>query len=127
MTENLTFPIVGMHFRPPAPAIVRHMAVNTDLTLVPEPHNEHDPNAIAVFVLKIDLIEQSTQNPKMLEAIRKQHFELMDLDETIQLGYIPAIDAARLMFDRKRTIAGKFLIRDNKPAVRMTGWKEDQS
>jgi hypothetical protein len=43
-------PLVGMHFRPPAKAILAALPMGFPLQLRPEPSNPYDPNAIAVWV-----------------------------------------------------------------------------
>ena len=42
-------PLVGMHFRPPARAILNALSASHPLYLKPEPENPYDPNAIAVW------------------------------------------------------------------------------
>lgn len=41
--------LVGMKYRPPALDIVERLENNTELLLVREPANTHDPNAVAVY------------------------------------------------------------------------------
>ncbi len=50
-------PIVGMHFRPPAKAIVAHLPLDTELELRPDPENPYSTTgkAIKVFVNMADL------------------------------------------------------------------------
>lgn len=42
-------PLVGMHFRPPAKAILQSLPASYPLELRPEPSNPYDPNAVAVW------------------------------------------------------------------------------
>lgn len=42
-------PLVGMHFRPPAKAILGCLPQGAELRLLREPGNEFDPNAIQVW------------------------------------------------------------------------------
>lgn len=44
-----TYPLVGMHFRPPAKAIVAKAPMGLALRLVPDRANPYDENAVAVF------------------------------------------------------------------------------
>lgn len=46
-----TGPLVGMHFRPPAKAILGVLPLGCQLMLYPEPDNAYDSNAIMVHVL----------------------------------------------------------------------------
>ncbi len=84
-----TMKIVGAFYRPPAGLVLKALAVGTPLILCAEPDNEHDPNAVAVWLLTQDLPETA-------------HFPLevtlpnvgMTLDSFLQveqwhLGYIP--------------------------------------
>lgn len=47
---HTTLPIVGAFYRPPAQIILSSIPVGTKLGLLAEPDNEHDPNAIAVWI-----------------------------------------------------------------------------
>ena len=49
-TRTYIAPLVGMHFRPPAKALVGVLPVGTSLQLVPEPENPYDVNAVRVEV-----------------------------------------------------------------------------
>ncbi len=51
-------PIVGMHFRPPAKALVAALPSGTPLMLEPEPTNQYDPFAVKVLV---DLTEMDDE------------------------------------------------------------------
>lgn len=48
--HSVSCPIVGMHFRPPAKALMAALPSGAALRLVREPENPHDANAIQVFV-----------------------------------------------------------------------------
>ena len=50
-----SYPIVGMHFRPPAKGLMGELPAGQTLHIVPEPSNPYDPFALAVFVLTSDL------------------------------------------------------------------------
>lgn len=77
-----TYPIVGARFHPPAEALIGVMPVGTRLTLRPEPDNEYDANAIAVFVRRVE--------------IAVFQYLLDEADNEIQLGYLPRELAATL-------------------------------
>lgn len=61
---QMTFPIVGAHFRPPAKGILAALAASTPLILIPEPGNPYDPNAIQVIV---DLQQNDDQDWDLIE------------------------------------------------------------
>lgn len=46
----LNSPLVGMHFRPPAKAVLAHLPSGSKLLLIPEPDNPYDEKAIKVLV-----------------------------------------------------------------------------
>jgi hypothetical protein len=82
-------PIVGSHYRPPAKAILSILPLGQELLLIPEPENEHDPNAIAVWIEG----QKITTNMDMdeVEIIFSRHG--LSIEEIISrswhLGYIP--------------------------------------
>ena len=57
-------PLVGMHFRPPAKALLQSLPSGYPLELRPEPANPYDPNAVAVWLdarfLSDDAIDELT-------------------------------------------------------------------
>jgi hypothetical protein len=83
-------PIVGAYFRAPAKAILQALPADTPLRIQPEPENERDPDAVAVWVATSaipadcheDLNVWGTGQGFPLEAILEQPFW--------HLGYIPA-------------------------------------
>jgi hypothetical protein len=50
MTDTLTGLMVGMHFRPPAKAVLEALPVGTTLWLRREPENPYDANAVQVLL-----------------------------------------------------------------------------
>jgi hypothetical protein len=86
----MSFPIVGARFRPPAQAIIQSLGVGSPLWLRPEPDNQFDSNAIAVWFKTSDL------SPGSLEELGNNLPGYgMDLEEVRaepewQLGYLPA-------------------------------------
>lgn len=81
--------IVGAHFRPPAKAILAHLPTGTALTLVPEPENQYDSNAIQVCVSPKEIPE--SQHSQLDLVMQGYGFDLADTlkAESIHLGYIP--------------------------------------
>ena len=89
-------PIVGMFYRPPAKVLVNVIAVGTPLTLLAEPDNPADPNAIAVYVKSSEIPE--TAHDALAEQLPEYGFSLDDIlnQDEWHLGYIPANFAAQL-------------------------------
>jgi hypothetical protein len=50
-----TLPIVGSFYRPPAKLLLENLAIGTPLTLLAEPENAYDPNAVAVWLRSADI------------------------------------------------------------------------
>ena len=61
VTSRFSAPIVGMHFRPPAKAIIQSLPNECPLWLIPEPTNEYDANAVKVVVKSADIPEDQHQ------------------------------------------------------------------
>lgn len=91
-----TLPIVGAFFRPPAKILLEHLAVGTPLTLLAEPTNAFDPNAIAVWVNTADI--PSAAHASLEQALPSAGFSLDDIlgQSAVHLGYIPKEFAAQL-------------------------------
>lgn len=64
--NDLTIPLVGMHFRPPAQKILAALPIGTELKLYPEPGNEYDRNAVRVVM---DMTEFPESRRLLLEAL----------------------------------------------------------
>lgn len=87
-------PLVGMHFRPPAKALIQSLPSGYPLELRPEPSNPYDPNAVAVWLdarfLNDDAIDELTSTlPGMGHDIE----ELL-ATRWWQLGYMAREEAA---------------------------------
>lgn len=83
-------PLVGMHHRAPAKAILQCLPADTKLILEPEPENPFDPNAIKVLVAPAAVPQ--TQHT-MLETLLLGYGYSMEhfLEErSWHLGYIKA-------------------------------------
>ena len=107
----MIYPIVGSKYRPPAQAILSVIPVGQELELIPEPDNEHDPNAIAVWIdggamttqMEIDEVRAKFQGyGESIENITVQSWHL---------GYIPREIAATIHLDGP--IRGRFTIGSN--------------
>lgn len=88
-----TFPIVGARFRPPAVPILGVLPSGTPLRVVAEPENEHDPNAVALWI-DTEAIPQRCHRD-LGEASPNFGFGLEDILATPEwhLGYIPRVSA----------------------------------
>lgn len=81
-------PLVGMHFRPPAKALLQALPASHPLELRPEPTNPYDANAVAVW------LDAQTLSDDALEELRHTLPPMgCDLDELFekqfwQLGYM---------------------------------------
>jgi hypothetical protein len=84
------YPIVGMVYRHPADILVTVMPVGTKLFLVPEPFNQFDHNAIAVWV---DL-DSNLMTDHVLSALAKAKNTDWVNQKSLQLGYLPKQVAA---------------------------------
>jgi len=98
MNQNpiTTLPIVGAFYRPPAELLLSVLPIETELLLIAEPENLHDPNAIAVWLESLNI--PSSAYPKL--EIELPNFGL-NLDSLLasdywHLGYIPRAFALKL-------------------------------
>lgn len=97
MSES--FPIVGAYYRPPAQAVLNALPVGAALTLMAEPENPHDPNAIGVWINTADIPKTSHDKLSMTLPDSGYTLEaLLNLGE-LHLGYIPREIAAKLRGD----------------------------
>lgn len=87
-------PIVGMHFRPPAKAIIANLPSGTPLLLEAEPDNQYDNNAVKISVLKSSLAALDAEIKPALEdscaAMGTTPDELYSDEGAFQLGYVDA-------------------------------------
>ena len=86
--QTFIAPVVGMHFRPPAKAILKFLQSDAALTLQREPENPYDPNAVMVFVDVTQIPEEL--RPELDETSQPYGFTLEDLfvQREWHLGYI---------------------------------------
>ena len=95
-TNVKTLPIVGAFFRPPAQLILENLATDTKLSLIADPENPYDRNAVAVYLDFADIpwntisaIEDKLQScGSSIEALAET--------KTIHVGFIPKEIAAVL-------------------------------
>lgn len=112
-------PIMGARFRKPAPALLSIAAGGTAMILRPEPENEHDNNAVAIY------LPSSSMSDRVLElgedTLSNAGLEASDIraKDLWHVGYIPKEIASWM----QARLAGKdhpaklaFLV-DGKPAV----------
>ena len=84
-------PIVGAHFRPPAKAIMQWLPAGAPLFLVPEPTNQFDDHAIAVYIETIQLCPSRGQvDQELLEACEGFGYGAAELlaQDRWHLGYV---------------------------------------
>lgn len=83
-------PIVGAHFRPPAKGLLQSLPLHHTLSLRPEPTNEYDPQAIAVWLLTSTLTPEL--GPDLATYCTGFGYALADIlaQPEWHLGYIPA-------------------------------------
>ncbi len=118
VTKEYILPIVGAGYRPPASEILQTLAVGTPLELEAEPDNEHDPNAIAVWIFTIEIPSQSFVS---LDdgRLKRHNMTIGDLAarNSWQLGYIPAPIAKTLRQERNfptsTVVRGSFAVGKN--------------
>lgn len=86
--------LVGMQFHPPALAVLSALPAGCPLEVRPEPQNEYDPNALAVW-LEIKNIP-ATAHETLSERLPGYGVTLEEFlqREEIQIGYIAKGEAA---------------------------------
>lgn len=55
---SVSLPIVGGRYRPPSVAITNSLSVGTKLHVIPEPENEFDANALAVYIYPAEVSKE---------------------------------------------------------------------
>lgn len=98
MTTSHTLPLVGMHFRPPAKAILAVLPVGCPLWLEPEPENPYDANALKVNVRSADIPTAPAIVVKLNDLAQPSGFTSDEIfaKPSWHLGYIPREAAAEL-------------------------------
>ena len=80
-----------MHFRPPAKALLAHLPSGTKLTLVREPENPYDENAVAVFCAPaqdIPASEHAALDGELAEY--GTDWDSVAAESAVHLGYLAA-------------------------------------
>jgi len=101
-----TAPLVGMHFRPPAKAILRSLPAAYPLELRPEPTNPYDANAIAVWFDAKHLSDDSME--ELRHTLPSQGSDIDDLcaQRFWHIGYVAKEAAAIHQADIAMIIEG---------------------
>jgi len=89
MTEiHLVATLVGMHFRPPAKAVLAHLPAEAQVDLIPEPDNPYDEFAVKVLVDPDAVPEDEYE--ALREDLAASGFDLEELlgGPFLQLGYV---------------------------------------
>jgi hypothetical protein len=81
-------PLVGMHFRPPAKALLSVLPQGHPLYLRREPHNEYDPHAVAVDLLTATLPERLHEDLAQMLPPMGHTLEDFLSQERWHLGYL---------------------------------------
>lgn len=116
-----THKIVGAFYRPPAQGLLKVMPSGCPLSVIHDSENEHDANAMAVFINTSDLdFKSEEQRLKLDEAVAEYGFSIDEVyqKEAWQLGFIPKGEAAELVHkkDKIESASLTFSI-DAKPLV----------
>lgn len=109
-------PLVGMHFRPPAKGVLAALPAGCQLSVVPEPDNAYDANALKVCV------DLSTQPEAVLAEVSTQiagyGYELTQINSApFHLGYIKATVAATVKLPPEGTTGKLVFDMAGKPEV----------
>lgn len=113
---------VGMHFRPPAKALVNMVPSGTPITLRKEPTNHVDPNAIMVLLASASIPEdQFVEQSETLAGFGHNRDSIL-AEDTWHIAYIPAKDASWLVrkLGDDDTPAELHFDHDAKPVVKLT-------
>ena len=113
--------IMGAHFRPPAKAILSVLPTDCPLSIVPEPTNEYDPNALQVVLASADIPEDCYNELDLAAAGYGFSVEQILAQEQWQLGYVGREYAANLAPFQAKIKGGAFRLgADGKWLVRIT-------
>lgn len=90
-------PLVGMHYRPPAKAILAGLAGGANLILRLEPENPYDPNAIMVLVKGDETEPDARASVGILaEGYGFSLEQIVEAAEPWHIGYLARERAAEL-------------------------------
>lgn len=101
---SVSLAIVGGRFRPPAIAIMNSLSVGTPLHIIPEPENEYDEHALAVYIYPKEVHEDDL--PVLEERLPTGGSNLEEFmeRESWHLGYVPKVknQALRALMDKAK-------------------------
>lgn len=95
LSPNALFPIVGMHFRPPAQSMLNAAFAGIGMLLVREPSNPYDSNAIQVHIAGFNKVPEVVQAIRDWEELNGNEWSGWT-NEDAMVGYIPRDIADRL-------------------------------
>lgn len=95
-----SYPIVGSHYRQPAPVILEALGLFHPLLLRAEPSNQYDINAIQVLLQTETLLPDIKAQEYLKDQLSACGLELSDIfaQDEWHLGYIPK-DIAKILRD----------------------------
>lgn len=123
--SSTTHKIVGMYWRKPALGILKGLPAATQLSVIHDETNEHDPNAMAVFVetaTMLRALNTDALKEKMDEEVAQFGTSLSELETqpAWQLGFIPREDAVEVVKDKdKISFSELSFLADGKPVVKI--------
>lgn len=115
--------IVGAHFRPPAKAILAALPLGSELELRPEPTNQFDPNAIAVWVHTAKIPHTVRDDLDLRTKGFGYSADEIFAQSEFHLGYIPKEEAKRIvsLFPPGEAVGGKLAcLPQGDPSIRFT-------
>ena len=91
LSTPVLIPLVGSHFHPPAKQVLQALRARAVLSLVPEPDNPYDENAVRVEVVVADtlLISDFGRLCEVLDGTGFDPHDVASDHEPLHLGYIP--------------------------------------
>lgn len=83
-------PLVGSYFRPPATLVLKGLLGGSVVTLVPEPSNPYDENAIAAYACPSDMEQDYAASTELADGLEGMGREIQELlaEPNIHLGYV---------------------------------------
>jgi hypothetical protein len=89
--------LVGVHFHPPAKLILASLPAGTPVSLVPEPENPYDPDAIQVYVDPSHI--PASERPGLELALPGMGQDLVSIltQDSILLGHVAATGGKPLL------------------------------
>lgn len=88
MTKQLKTLLVGQHFKPPAKALLAALPQGAKVTIIPEPDNPYDSEALLV-VVETSEIDESSLDEAMLAGMGQSLSDVME-QESWTLGHVAA-------------------------------------